>query len=192
MKTLPKEIFSQSTSENPVFGANFSADVIKKDGQLIFLWREKLSQFTFTRLIPNETGDSLRDSIVMVVLELMPDVGTTVQVNCAPSLQTLAAESKFDGSILKKLGILVDLGRTLNVNKNPVAENAIKELHKERLKLNAAGGRISEIERSVITKNMNSRIRERGLTSKEMALNRDQCSNEVKPSDDNALANEQF
>ena len=192
LKTLPKEIFSQSTSENSIFGANFSADVIKKDGQLIFLCREKLSQFTFTRLIPNETADSLRDSIVMAVLELMPDVGTTVQVDCAPGLQTLAAESKLDGTILKKLGILVDLGRTLNVNKNPVAENAIKEFHKERLKLNAAGGRISEIERSIITKNMNSRIRERGLTSKEMALNRDQCSNKVKPSDDNALASEQF
>ena len=96
----------------------------------------------------------------MAVLVLMPDVGTTVQVDCAPGLQTLAAESKLDGTILKKLGILVDLGRTLNVNKNPVAENAIKEFHKERLKLNAAGGRISEIERAIITKNMNSRIRE--------------------------------
>ena len=36
---------------------------------------------------------------------------------------------------------------------------------------------------------MNSRIRERGLTSKEMAFNRDQISNNVKPADDEALAN---
>ena len=50
----------------------------------------------------------------------------------------------------------MDLGRTHNINKNPVAENAIKEFHKERLKLNPAGGRISEIERSIVTKNMNS------------------------------------
>merc|ERR1711942_301260 len=100
-------MFSQSTSENPIFGANFAADVIKKDGQLIFLCREKLSQFTFTRLIPDETADSLRDSLVMAVLELMPDVGTTVQVDCAPWLQALAAESKLDGTVLKKLGILV-------------------------------------------------------------------------------------
>ena len=191
LKVLPKELFSQSTSENAVFGANFSADVIKKDGQLIFLCREKLSQLTSTRLIPDETADSLRDSIIMAVLELMPDTGTTVQVDCAPGLQTLAAESKLDGSILKKLGILIDLGRTHNVNKNPVAENAIKEFHKERLKLDAAGGRITEIERSIITKNMNSRVRERGLTSKEMAFNRDQESNEVKPSDDKTLAEQQ-
>ena len=58
----------------------------------------------------------------------------------------LAAESNVDGSVLKKLGILVDQGRTLNVNKNPIAENAIKEFHKERLRLNPAGGRISEVE----------------------------------------------
>ena len=61
------------------------------DGQLIYLCREKLSQLTSTRLIPDETADSLRDSIVAAVLELVPDTGTTVQVDCAPGLQTLAA-----------------------------------------------------------------------------------------------------
>ena len=60
------------------------------------------------------------------------------------------------------------------------------------MNLNTAGGRISEIERSIITRNMNSRIRERGLTSKEMAFNRDQGSNEVKPSNDNMMAKEQL
>ena len=38
---------------------------------------------------------------------------------------------------------------------------------------------------------MNSRIRERGLTSKEMAYNRDQVSNELKPSDDETLTKQQ-
>ena len=77
--------------------------MIKKDGQLIFLCREKLSQFTYTRIIPDETADSLRDSVVIVVLEMIPSQGTTVQVDCAPALQMLAAESKLDGSIFKKL-----------------------------------------------------------------------------------------
>ena len=191
LKTLPKEIFSESTEETPTFGANFSADIIKKDAQLIFLCREKLSQLTITRFIPDETADSIRDAIVLAVLEFIPDSGTKVQVDCAPALQTLAAESKMDGSILKKLGIEVDLGRTLNKNKNPIAENAIKEFHKERLKLNPCGGKVSEIERAIITKNINSRVRERGLTPKEIAFNRDQISNSVKPSDDEALAKKQ-
>ena len=79
-----------------------------------------------------------------------------------------------------------------NVNKNPVAENAIKEFHKERLKLNPSGGRINEMERCIITKNMNSRVRERGLTAKEMAFNRDQITNEVKPANDMALSFDQL
>ena len=79
----------------------------------------------------------------------MPVQGTIVQVDCAPALQTLAAECTLDGSVLKKLGIFIDLGRTLNVTKNPVAENAIKEFHKERLKINKTGGRINEMEREL-------------------------------------------
>ena len=117
LRELPKELFTQSTTINPVFGANFSADVIKKDSQLVFLCREKLSQFTFTRIISDESADSLRDAIVAAVLDLMPETGANVQVDCAPGLQTLAAETKLDGSILKKLGITIDLGRVHNVNR---------------------------------------------------------------------------
>ena len=141
---------------------------------MIFLAREELSQFTSTALILDETADSLRDAVMAAVLELMPDEGTKVQVDCAPAFQTLAAESKMDGSILKKFNIVVDLGRSLNKNSNPVAENCIKEFRKERLRLNPSGGPISEADRIMITRNMNSRIRSRGVTSKEILLNRDQ------------------
>ena len=192
LQTLPKELFSESTEYNPIFGKNYSADVIKKDGQLIFVCREKLSQFTSTKFIPDESADSLRDAFVSTILEFIPEAGAVVQVDCATGLQTLAAESKLDGTILKKLGIIVDTGRTLNRNKNPIAENCIKEFHKERLRLNIPSGKISEVDRAMITKIMNSRIRERGFTGKEMALNRDQISNQVKPMSDETLSLEQL
>ena len=120
----------------------------------------------------------------------MPDDGAIIQVDCAPGLQTLAAESKLNGSILKKLGVFVDVGRTLNKNKNPIAENCIKEFHKERLRLNIPAGQLSEINRAIITKNINSRIRERGLTAKEMAFSRDQVDNRIKPVSDEKLSDE--
>ena len=191
LQELPRELFTESTSPTPLFGKNFSADVIKKDGQLIFVCREKLSQFTSSKFMPDETADALRDCLVTAVLELMPDEGAVVQVDCAPGLQTLAAECKLDGSILKKLSIFVDMGRTLNKNKNPIAENCIKEFHKERLRLNILPGRLTEIDRAMITKNMNSRVRERGFTAKEMAFNRDQINNNVKPVSDEKLSSEQ-
>ena len=180
LKTLPKEIFTESTAKNETFGAAFSADVIKKDSQLILVCREKLSQFTASRIIPDESADSLRDNIVSSVLEFLPDSGTTIQVDCATGFQKLASECSIDGNILKKFGISIDLGRSHNVNKNPVAENCVKEFLKERLRLSPHGGPVSEVERAQITKNMNSRIRERGYTAKEMAFNRDQISNETK------------
>ena len=191
LKDLPKELFSESTQKTPVFGRNFSADVIKKDGQLIFICREKLSQFVSSKFIHEETADALRDAVVTAVIEFMPDEGAIIQVDCAPALQTLASESKLDGSILKKLGIVVDVGRTLNVNKNPIAENCIKEFHKERLRLNIPGGKLSEVNRAIITKNINSRIRERGYTAKEMAFHRDQFNNTSKEISDEKLSEDQ-
>ena len=191
LQELPKELFSESTEQTPIFGRNYSADILKKDGQLIFLCREKLTQFTTSKIIPDETADSLRDAIVASTIEFMPETGAIIQVDCAPGLQTLAKESRLDGSVLKRLGILIDTGRTLNVNKNPIAENCIKEFHKERLRLNIPPGKISEISRSLITKNMNSRIRERGFTPKEMALNRDQINNHLKPVNDQELSQDQ-
>ena len=103
----------------------------------------------------------------------------------------MASECSLDGSILKKLGIWIDLGRTHNANKNPVAENCVKEFLKERLRLSPHGGPVTELERAQITRNMNSRIREQGLTAKEMAFNRDQISNSPRLASDQDLSDRQ-
>ena len=165
LKQLPEQLFSESTEVTPRFGANFSSDVIRMHGQKILLTREKLSQFTATALIQNETADSIRTALVSQILEFIPTSGALVQVDCAPAFQTLKNESETEGSILKTNGIKIDLGRTLNKNKNPIAENAIKEFHKERLKMNPQGGRVSAVELAVITKTINSRIRHRGFSA---------------------------
>ena len=41
LRKLPKELFSESTSATETFGISFSADIMKKDHQLIFVFREK-------------------------------------------------------------------------------------------------------------------------------------------------------
>ena len=191
LKQLPEQLFSESTVKTPRFGTNFSSDVIRIHGQKILLTREKLSQFTATTLIQNETADSLRTALMSQILEFLPSSGALIQVDCAPAFQTLKTESETVGSILKTNAIKIDLGRTLNKNKNPIAENAIKEFHKERLRMNPQGGRVSEMELAVITKNINSRIRQRGLSAKEMVFQRDQVTNDAKHMSDETLAEEQ-
>ena len=143
LRKLPGEIFSESTTETPVFGRNFSSDVIRKNNQKILLTREKLSQFTITRFVKDETAESLESALISSIIELLPEGGAIVQLDNAPGWQTLQARSTVDGSILKKFKVQIDLGRVLNKNKNPISENAVKEFHKESLKLNPRGGPIS-------------------------------------------------
>ena len=95
-------------------------------------------------------------------------------------------------NIFKRFRINIELGRTHNPNKNPVAENAVKEFLKERLRLNPMGGPITEIDRIVITKLMNSRIRDRGLAAKEILLRRDLVTNEPIELSDKDLSSEQL
>ena len=193
LKQLPDCLFSESTSKNTIFGQNFSADIIRANGQKILLCREKLSQFTMTKLLRDETADSIRSAIIVLILEFIPDSGASVQVDCATAFQTLSKECSTEGSTLKNLGIKIIMGRTVNTNKNPVAENAIKEYHKERLRLDPAGGCVNESQLAIITHNINSRIRFRGLSSKEIAFRRDQVTNQCKDSvNDDNLAEEQF
>ena len=62
MKTLPKEIFSQSTGEMNTLGSNMSADIIERNQQQILIVREKLSQFTMTALIKDQTAETLKEA----------------------------------------------------------------------------------------------------------------------------------
>ena len=154
--------------------------------------REKLSQFTTLKLLRDETADSLKNALVSSILDFIPTSGAEVQVDCATAFQTLSKECSKEGTTLANLGIKVVMGRTFNVNKNPIAENAIKEYHKERLRLDPAGGRVTENQLAVIARNMNSRIRLRGLSPKEILLRRDQVTNEVKDIEgDDQLAEDQ-
>ena len=190
MKQLPKEMFSESTGDIEGFGTNFSADVIERNSQQILIVREKLSSFTFTQFLPNQKADSLRQALISLILEFVPASGTIVQVDCATAWAHLATESETVDSELKKLKIKIDLGRHLNKNKNPVSDNACKEFHKEVLRLKPEGSALTDIERAIVTSNMNQRIRKSGYSSKEIAFKRDLIFNTSKQIDDNIIASE--
>ena len=128
----------------------------------------------------------------------MPSSGATIRLDSAPGNVALSMESNNEvlenlekDPILIKYGITIDIGRVHNVNKNPVAENAVKEFLKERLRLNPEGGPVTEIEKSLITRNMNQRIRNRGLAAKEMLLRRELVENKPKDILDDELSETQ-
>ena len=123
-----------------------------------------------------------------LIIDFVPQSGSIVQVDCATSWATLAKESETENSDLKKLNIKVDLGRHQNKNKNPVSDNACKEFHKEILRIKPEGTILSEIERAIVTSNINQRIRKSGFSSKEICFKRDLISNDHKEVDDKVVA----
>ena len=169
LKTLPKEVRDFSTTPTECFGKHFSADVLIEKGQKILVCREKLSQMTLTKIILDETAETMEAALVALISDYVPDTGCTVQVDAATGFQALAdGKSKYLG----KLNILIDIGRVNNKNKNPVAENAIKEVRKEWLRFKPSGDLLNETELAIITSTINSRVRQNGLAPKEMMLKR--------------------
>ena len=169
LKTLPKQPHESTTTMNDTFGSRFSADILIEKGQRILLCREKLSQFTTTCFLSDETQSSIEEGIIMSLLDLIPENGAIVQVDPGPSL---VAAAKDENSLLLNYNIKLDIGRVHNKQKNPIAENAIKEFRKEWLRFKPEGSSLSELERTQITAIMNKRIRLNGLAPKEFVLKR--------------------
>ena len=109
-----------------------------------------------------------------------------IRVDNAPGFQAL-----HNDEILHQHGITIDLGRIKNPNKNPVAERAVQEFEEELLRINPSGKAVSFSELSVAVNTINSRIRNRGLSAKEILFRRDQITGESLNVDDNHLSNQQ-
>ena len=63
-------------------------------------------------------------------------------------------------SSLTKFRISIDLGQVFNHNRNPIAENLIKEGHKEINRAGYTNEQLDELKLTQALKNINSRVRE--------------------------------
>ena len=184
-----KALIEQSTGDPPEsLGILFAADVLRRERQLILVVREYVSSFTVTRIVESEKHEPLRDAIIMACVELCPLNGPpcVVRTDCAKGFQALC-----DDKLLQKHNIRIELGRTKNINKNPVADKAIWELEEEIVKMYPRAGPISSRDLAIITARLNTRIRSRGLSSREMWQQRDQFTNEQIPLKDRELISAQ-
>ena len=85
--------------------------------------------------------------------------------------------------------LTLELGDAKNPNKNPVAERAVQELEQELLRLDPAGGQVSQVDLATATATLNSRIRSRGLSAREMWFQRDQFTNyQISTSDQHLIS----
>ena len=166
----------------------FAADVIKRNRQLILVLRECVTSFTSSTLIDDERHQTLRDALIRLCIELRPLDGppAVIRSDPAPGFNALTNDE-----LLRQHRITLEIGRTKNINKNPVAEKAVQELEMELLRQDPLNGTVTPLSLSAATATLNSRIRSRGLSAREMWTQRDQFSGSQLPVNDRDLITEQ-
>ena len=186
LRKVPKEIFDQSSSASPTsIGQQFAADVIKRQSQCIFALRDIHSSFTTAQIISDEKAPSLR-SALLTSSSFLRAPTCEVRVDNAPGFLCLREDS-----MLVSQGIALDYGRVKNVNKNPCAEKCNQELELELLKVDSSGSPVSDSTLQAAIQVLNSRIRNRGLSAKEIVTCRDQVTHKILEIDDELLSKQQ-
>ena len=152
-------------------GVSFATDIIKRNRQLITVVRETVTSYTVTCFIANKRHEKLRDTLLLLCVGLRPLDGppAIVRTDPASGFKTLMGDE-----LLGQQRMYVELGSAKNLNKNPIAERAVQEVEEELLRLNRTGGPVTEVELTLATANLNSRIRGRGLSACEMWTQHDQ------------------
>ena len=179
LSNTPHTLIQQSTGDPPdTVGVSFSADVIKCNRQLVLVLRENTNSFTASCIIDNERHDTLRDALIRLCIEMRPLDGPSavIRTDPAPGFTRLSNDE-----LLQRHRICIEIGRIKNPNKNPIAEKAVRELQDELLRHDPLGGPASPLTLSIATASLNSRIRSRGLSAREMWSQRDQFTNQQIP-----------
>jgi hypothetical protein len=109
-----------------------------------------------------------------------------IKLDPAPAHQLIFKNLQNDASLLKE-NINVVLGRTLNKNKNPVVDKAIRELHRELLIINPTGGPVSQSQLSEAIASLNCRYRNSGMSAHELWTQRDHVTGDQLPINDRDL-----
>ena len=188
LKKLPREVFEQSSSKSPECpGQQFAADIIRRCKQKIFVTRDIFSSFSTATLIPDETANTLRDYLIINTAPIQNNYNnSTIRIDNAPGFTALK-----DDKILQSRGIYLDFGDIKNINKNPVAEKGIQEIEAELLRRDPSGNPVTPVELSVVIESLNSRLRNRGLSAKEILLQTDQNTGEKFTFNDKELSFQQ-
>ena len=195
IKDIPKSLIEQSTSEPPdAVGHSYSADIIKRCKQKILIIRETTTSYTLAELIPSEKASDVSAAIIRLCNILRPSKSSSIVIKLDPASgnKSMALKCTTNHHDLARNNIRIELGRSKNVNKNPISDKAIRELHREILNVKPSGGSISSNQLSEAVANLNSRLRSCGLSAFEQWTQRDQVTGDQLPFNDKNLIMQQY
>ena len=194
IKELPKAMIKESTEPPPsVIGESFAADIIKRSSQKIMCIRETVTSYTLAELISDEKKETVATSLIKLCNLLRPSSASSITVRLDPASAHKSLFSSLQNfNVLPRNNIHLELGRTLNKNKNPVIDKGIKELIREFLILQPEGGPVSPLLLSQAIANLNSRYRGSGMSAQELWTKRDQITGTQLPIADRELIMQQY
>ena len=169
---LPKPLLAQSTTIPSGVGTKFSSDVLERQTQKILITKDELTHFAAAVILEDQTSESLRQGLIQTISPIISGARAVVRVDPAPGFQTIALNQS-DDVVLTGLKLKVELGDSLNMNKNPIAEAGIGELKTELLALAQQDAMIDQATLSLAVRNLNMRIRAGGLSACERLMSRD-------------------
>ena len=190
LKTIPPELHHQSSSVpaiSPLY--SYAADIVRRAKQYIYVIRDTFSSFTVASIITDEKHDTLRNALIVSISSLRPNPQSSVTVRIDNARGFIAL---LNDIYLSRLNIFLEDGRIHNKNKNPVVDKGIQELGSELLRMYPEGGPVSASQLAVVVNQLNSRIRNRGVSAWEIINQRDQYTGEQLALDDLKLSEQQM
>ena len=149
------------------------------------LLQETHSSFTCGSIIDDETANTLRTALIINTSLLRGDF-CVIRVDNASGFQAL-----HNDQLLHSCGITLDFIFNMSKDSNSVIDKGIQELEHEILRIDQFGTAVSPLNLQLAIDSLNKRIRNRGVSAKEVLLPRDQYTNEEIPIDDIVLSKKQ-
>lgn len=168
-----------------VIGINFAADEIKQNHQLILVIRETVTAYTAVRLIADEKAHTLRETLLILCMDLHPLDGprAVFRVDLASGFLALCEDA-----LLDRYRINLEISRVKNTNKNPVAEKAVVGNTKTRTWRRP----VTQHSLSTAVARLNTRFRSDGLSARCTHDGTSSCMNVVVSKNDDLLSVEKF
>ena len=187
LKTIPSTFHQQSSSvPGNIIGCKYAADVVRRSSQFILIAREDITSYTEGVLINDEKADTLCKGLLLLMTRFRSPQGPRAVIRTDPAS---GLRSLLNNKMLEKYNLGIELGEPKNINKNPVAESSVRELHSELLRLQPLGGKISETTLAQAICSMNSKIRHHKLSAAEAWTKCDMSTGVQLKVDDKELIN---
>ena len=175
-KKIPTVTSHKTETDVRVPGVEFHGDVIRRQGQCIFIVRDHFSSLTAAKIIKNETHQELKSAIIETINPIKLLGKCRLTVDNAKGFCPLIDNRDPD---LKKLQIEVIQTDVFNKNANAVVDKGCQELEQELKRIEPDGRPVNNTTLQITVSRLNNKLRRQGqISSFEIHFNRDMNTGE--------------